>query len=203
MSKGNNCFLGAYLWSTLIQNKGWGPSSAKQRKQPPREAWREGSGLRGQGQQGWTRSTGLAVSWTTPASSTKRPWLTAKTREASGPGLQAGHQVCPLHLGVRGRIFPSILDALGFVLPWMNSSQHSYCPCNTGLCERRSASSGRHYPVPPPSDFCLQCPSGVFPLCLFPLGLFCPSPNFFSVTLCRLHLPPAPVRLCHLMKLVG
>lgn len=78
-----------------------------------------------------------------------------------------------------GWIFPSILDALGFVLPWMNSSQHSYCPCNTGLCERRSASSGRHYPVPPPSDFCLQCPSGVFPLCLFPLGLFCPSPNFF------------------------
>lgn len=101
-----------------------------------------------------------------------------------------------------GQIFPSILDALGFVLPWMNSSQHSRCPCDTGLCERCSVSSGRNYPFPPLSDFCLQCHSGVFPLCLFPLGLFCPFPTFVLVALYRLHLPPTPVQLCYLMKLM-
>lgn len=75
-------------------------------------------------------------------SSMKRPRLTSTTWEASGLGLQTGHQVCPLHLGVRGAIELArfslqfwMLWVLCF-LGWMNNSQHSHCPCNTGLCER-------------------------------------------------------------------
>lgn len=128
MSKGNNYFLGAYLWSTLIENKGWGPLSAKQRKPPPGEPGENAlAALPGTG------ARRAAEGWRCPPcpSGMKRVLPDSNTPgwPASALLFGLGVSVAPTRLSLQFWMFRI------FLLPWMNAGQHPTVPVTLTLQE--------------------------------------------------------------------
>lgn len=135
MSKGNNCFLGAYLWSTLIQNKGWEP---RLQNKGSSLLWRPGENA-------WLPLPGTAGPWWEQCTLGQRasPWRTLRLGGWGSYGAGYQHPDKPKTVKPWPDFPSATLGTLECVLPWTKASLNSLYPFEPSSGMQWSILSGR------------------------------------------------------------